>query len=234
MRRNPWALALALVPVAFTVAFTVLGLSFEYPGILRKPVEVVLEKFRNGEDIILPAWWLMLVSAAAFVPVSAAIIRMVHFKKSQDAVVALGIAAGIVQSLGLARWTFAVPYLAHLAPTPSMKPFAHAMFNMLNSYMGAGIGEFLGYLFTGSWTILVSLGLIGSEQGGAKMRRPLGLVGVLLGIGIIVGCLEPSGLTIAGPVNAIAYLAWSVWMVVLGISLYMAPTAPDSRRSSLP
>jgi len=33
------------------------------------------------------------------------------------------------------------------------------------------------------------------------------------------GDLEPAGVPLAGPVNAIAYIAWAAWLILAGVSI---------------
>jgi hypothetical protein len=87
--------------------------------------------------------------------------------------------------------------------------------------LGVGIGEHLGYLFTGLWTLLVS----GSILTTSVLPAWLGLVGIVVGIALLVGTLEfvgpneRDGWRLAGMIVPIAYLAWSVWLIVLGVFL---------------
>jgi hypothetical protein len=41
-------------------------------------------------------------------------------------------------------------------------------------------------------------------------------------MGILAGLLEPAGFVLAGTINAFSYIAWSVWMVVLGVTAWRA------------
>ena len=41
-------IALIAMPVAFNVSFALLGARFDYPDILRRPTEEILERFRAG------------------------------------------------------------------------------------------------------------------------------------------------------------------------------------------
>ena len=40
---------------------------------------------------------------------------------------------------------------------------------------------------------------------------------MLLAIGVASGLLEPAGWELAGAINAISYLAWAVWLIIVGI-----------------
>ncbi len=216
---------LVIVPIGFTVAFTLLGTSFEYPDILRKPTGYVLERFAAGGSGLVALWYGMLLSALAFIPLSLLVRRQfVPGNLVQDMALVFGVLAGLVQALGFARWVFLVPSLAtaYLDPTSSeaTKAATTAVFEAFHRYAGMGLGEHLGYLFTGLWTILVAVGLM-------ERSRALGITGILFAVGILIGLLEPAGMAWAGTVNALSYLAWSVWMVVFGVVLLI-----KSRNSS--
>jgi hypothetical protein len=138
--------------------------------------------------------------------------------------VVFGVLAGAVQFLGLARWPFLVPYLAETYLDPQVSPAAReaagVTFQAFNTYAGGAIGEHLGYLFTAVWTLLLAAGLY------RVLRRPwLAALGAVSGLGIAAGMLEPLGVEAAGTVNAVAYAAWSLWLVIVGVLLLAARNA---------
>jgi hypothetical protein len=139
-----------------------------------------------------------------------------------DLVVPLGVLAGLTQVLGLIRWPFLVPELARtfLDPAASEATQAAALtvFAAFHQYAGVAIGEHLGYLFTAAWTLVIA----GAMLKASVFRPWLGWVGIGSAVGILVGLLEPAGFALAGTINAIAYLAWSLWLVATGISLLRA------------
>jgi hypothetical protein len=89
---------------------------------------------------------------------------------------------------------------------------AVSIFEATNLYLGLGVGEHLGYLFTGVWTLLVSSLLFAD-------RRILSLSGFALSLGVIAGMLEPFGVPAAAAINAIAYSLWALWSLILGVML---------------
>jgi hypothetical protein len=133
-----------------------------------------------------------------------------------------------VQAFGLFRWVFLVPGLAAAYVDPTTDPATVAatavVFESAHQYLGVAIGEHLGYVFTGSWTILLSVMMFRSRT----FAPWLGIVGILAAIGIMVGLLEPAGIGFAGAVNAISYILWSVWLIGLGIILLLRPASMNN------
>ena len=97
------------------------------------------------------------------------------------------------------------------------------IFATLHRLFGVGIGEHLGYLFTGLWTLLVAASIISTTV----LPGWLGIVGVLIGIALLIGTLEfvgpneREGWALAGTIVPIAYIAWSIWLIALGIFLLL-------------
>ncbi|MEO6064070.1 MAG: DUF4386 domain-containing protein [Thermoflexales bacterium] len=214
--------SLIVLPVAFNVAFALLGQNFQYPDILRQPTAVVLGQFAAGGAPLVATWYAFMLSAVLFVP--AAILLGRTLKATAPSLMSLavpiGILAGSVQFIGLSRWPFVVPYLAgaYLAPgaTLATREAIEIAFQVLNRYAGMAIGEHLGYLFTGAWTLLVSAALLSSQF---QLKRGLAWIGVVSAIGILAGLLEGVGFGAAGAINAISYIVWSVWLIGLGAVL---------------
>ena len=89
------------------------------------------------------------------------------------------------------------------------------MFEGFHRYAGMAVGEHLGYLSTSIWTLLAASVMLRS----ALFGRWLGVSGIILALGIAAGLLEPAGLELAGTINMISYLAWAVWLIVVGVVL---------------
>jgi len=224
---------LILTPVAFNLFFTLLSVTFEYPDILREPADYVLRRFDAGGAGLVATWYGFMLTAVLFVPLAVLVYRV--FSREAEVPPYLGLAtvfgvvAGVVQFLGLVRWPFLVPYLAdtYLDPASSeaTRESVAVVFGAFNNYAGVGVGEHLGYLFTGLWTALISLAMVRSPLFG-RLGRWLGMVGILSALGIFAGMLEPAGLTWAADVVVVGYVLWSVWLALAGISLLRRPKGP--------
>ena len=226
------AVLLILVPIAFNVAFFELGRAFDYPNILRKEPDEILRRFAAGGSGLILRWEALLVSALLMLPLAALLAVVLGAPPALGVLsVVVGATSALVQVLGLVRWPFAVPELARryvAAPDgpegDSTRRTVEVVFATLHRLLGVGIGEHLGYLFTGLWTILVS----GSILSTSVLPDWLGIVGIVLGIALLIGTLEfvgpneRDGWSLAGTIVPIAYIAWSLWLIALGIGLLVA------------
>lgn len=224
------AALLIIVPVGFNLAFFELGRTFDYPNILREPPGVVLRRFDAGGTPLLLRWQGLLTSALAMVPLVALLAVVLGAAPALSiAGVVIGSAAALVQVLGLVRWPFAIPELARryvAAEGPhagATRETIEVVFAMLNRLLGVGIGEHLGYLLTGLWAILVAVSIVSTTA----IAPWLGWIGLPIGVALLLGSLEfvganeKAGWKLAGTIVPIAYVAWSIWLIALGIGLIL-------------
>ena len=220
---------LVAVPIAFNAAFLELGRAFDYPDILRREPDEILRRFAAGGSGLVLRWHALLLSAVAMLPL-VAMVAVVLEPSPALAVssVVVGSAAALVQSLGLARWPYAMPELARryvAAPEgpagAATRTTVETLFATIHRLLGVGIGEHLGYLLTGGWTLLVAAGVLATSV----LPGWLGLIGIPIGILLVLGSLEfagtnePRGWKLAGAIVPVAYLAWSAWLIALGVAL---------------
>jgi hypothetical protein len=224
------AALLITVPIAFNVAFFELGRAFDYPNILRKEPDEILRRFAAGGSGLLWRWQALLVSALAMLPLVALLAVVLAAPAALTALsIVIGAAAALVQAFGLVRWPFAVPELARRY-TAAEGPDAAAtrrmielVFATLHRLLGVGIGEYLGYLLTGLWTLLVAASILST----AVIPGWLGVIGLPIGVALLIGTLEfvgpneKDGWPLAGTIVPIAYIAWSLWLIGLGVFLLL-------------
>jgi Domain of unknown function (DUF4386) len=105
---------------------------------------------------------------------------------------AIGALAAVVQFLGLARWPFLVPALARAHESPDSSPATReataVVFDSFNRYLGVAVGECLGYLLTGVWTVLVAFAVFQSSV----FEAWLAWAGLAVGALLVVGSFELS------------------------------------------
>ena len=214
---------LIALPVAFNAFFAALAAVFEYPNILRQSTGEVLAKFRAGGSRLLLLWWGFAMSAVLFAP---AAVLLSSVLAGADATLlatatVVGVLAAAVQFLGLVRWPFLVPYLAREseAAEGARADAIDIVFQSFNRYLGVAVGEHLGYLLTGAWSVLVGIAVLQTSV----LPSWLGVAGIVIGAILalcsleFVGPFERKGWRLAGAVVPIAYIAWSVWLVAVGI-----------------
>jgi len=218
---------LILLPLAFNLFFFLLARRFDYPDILRSPTEDVLRRFQAGGVSLKLLWYGFMLTAILFAPL-AVLVGQVLASDGGDVVataVVVGVLASIVQFLGLARWPFLVPVLARTyvdpASSEAKREATIVVFDAFHRYLGVAVGECLGYLFTGSWTVLVGIAMLQSPVFDAWLAWPGIIIGVLLAAGSLefVGRFEEKGWRLAGTLVPIAYIAWSLWLMAAGIVL---------------
>jgi hypothetical protein len=229
------AILLIAVPIAFNVAFFALGAAFDYPDILRREPDEILRRFHAGGAGLILRWEALLVSALAMLPL--VVLLAVTLQATAGltaAAIAFGTVAALVQALGLIRWPFAVPELARryvATDAPGLDPAEAAAtrrsiettFATLHRLLGVGVGEHLGYLFTGLWTLVVGASIV---QTGA-LPAWLGWLAAPIGIALLIGTLEfvgpneRDGWKLAATIVPIAYIAWSLWLIALGVAILL-------------
>ncbi len=214
---------LIALPIGFNVFFAILAGQFQYPQILRKPTAEVLAAFRAGGSRLLTTWWGFALTAIVFAPT--VVLLSAQLTGADPVLVAtattLGVLAAAVQFLGLVRWPFLVPFLAREAEdaSPARADAIDIVFQSFNRYLGVAVGEHLGYLFTGAWSVLVGIAMLGSPG----MPAWLGIAGIVVGAVLalcsleFVGPFEREGWALAGAVVPFAYIAWSLWLVSTGV-----------------
>ena len=216
---------LIVAPLWFNASFALLGKRFEYPDILRRSTSEILERFRAGGSSLILMWWTFMVSGLLLIAAAVLLGQVLGFEGIVPLATTFGVLAGLVQMLGLLRWVYLVPTLARAYADPSLTPDQRevqaAVFRALHQYLGVGVGEHLGYLFTGIWSMLIGVGVIQ----GTALPTWLGWPGIVIGAGLAVGSAEflgpneERGWGLAGAVIPILYLAWSLWLLAMGVAL---------------
>jgi hypothetical protein len=225
--QNAASVLLIILPLAFNLFFFLLARRFDYPNILRSPTEDVLSRFQAGGVSLKLLWYSFMLTAVLLAPLAVLLGQVLG--RDGLAIVptatVVGVLAALVQFLGLARWPFLVPTLARKyadpASTEATREATVVVFESFHTYLGVAIGECLGYLFTGAWTVLVGVAMLHSSTFDAWLAWP----GIAIGLALVVssfefvGPFEVKGWKLAGRIVPIAYIAWSLWLVISGLVL---------------
>ena len=218
---------LIFLPVAFNACFFLLARRFDYPDILRSPTREILSRFQAGGVGLKVLWYGFMLTAVLFAPL--AVLMGQVLARDDLALVpsatVVGVLAAVVQFLGLARWPFLVPALARAytdpASTEATREATEVVFDSFHRYLGVGIGECLGYLLTGAWSLLIGVAMLQSSAFEAWLGWPGVIIGLLLVVGSVefVGRFEEQGWKLAGTIVPVAYIAWSLWLILSGLVL---------------
>ncbi len=216
---------LIISPLWFNTTFTLLSKRFDYPDILRRPTGEILERFRAGGSSLILLWWAFMLSGLLFIAAAVLLGQALGYPGIVPLAVTIGVLAGLIQMLGLLRWVYLVPALARADADPTLGPEQRAanaaVFRAFHQYLGVGVGEHLGYLLTGVWSMLIGIAVI---QGSA-LPTWLGWPGIVIGAGLAVssaeflGPNEERGWAFAGAAVPFLYIAWSLWLLAMGVAL---------------
>lgn len=209
LKETPRTTAALLVAGAVLVnaAFLGLGSVFDYPDVLNQPPSEVLATFAERRWPVSALFLLLATGAALLAPIALRLGRL-GSSAALRASVPVGIAAALVQVVGLLRWPLLVP---GLAATPT-DPGAIETFGRLNLVLGTIVGETLGYALTAAWTVLVAVGLRRTLLGPV-----LSMVGIVAAAMISTGVVEPLEVPLVGLVNFVGYIVWSGWLIAVAV-----------------
>lgn len=213
--------------VVFNIPFSVLGATFDYPQVLRRPPGEVLDLFAAAGPGLVLTWYAFMLCALALIPLSGALAitrqRLAARPGLALTAAAAGALAGLAQAIGLQRWVFTVPGLARLHADPATSPdarlAAERTFDMLGQFAGVGIGEHIGQLLTALFIACLAR-LQWSER-----QRVTASLGALAAAIIALGTGE--GLAIAmgqsGETFALAtilgFAGLTLWLIASGVAL---------------
>lgn len=224
------AALLIIAAVLTNLAFTVLSTVFSYPDILKEPVEVILAEFRAAQVNVMFWFAVLAASAALFAPIAIGVGRL-STRRPMRIAVPVGIAAAVVQVIGLARWPLLVPGFAADARStdPAVAAAARDSFLLAHRVLGNLIGETFGYLLTSAWTLLVLAAL-----GRAFAGRWFLALGAAAAVMIVAGVLSPLGLPVIDLANFIGYVLWSLWLIAFAVVLLVRSRTQRSRTTAVP
>ena len=208
-------LSLIALAVLFNLPFARLAAIFDYPDILRQPADAILTTFAAGGPGLVATWYVFALSAILMIPVSLAhAFALGRLRTTPELAISaalIGVLAGLLQAMGLLRWTLVVPGLAATQDT--------AGFALIHAYAGLTLGEHLGMLLTA-----FHVALMAALQHRERARKTA-LIGAVSTAFIALGAMEGPALALGlngatFGLSAIAgYLGLSLWLIVSGAGL---------------
>lgn len=239
--RRTAGLVLVVAALYANVPFAILGARFSYPDVLRRPAEEVLARFAAAGAPLIAAWYASMIAALVLCAVVLAFRAAVGARRPAlaRAATVLGTLACAFQAIGLARWVFAVPRLAATfvdpASTDAERAASVVVFDTLNQYAGVAIGEHLGQMTTAAWTACAAL----LARGVAPFRPVDTALGLVVAAGLVVGLSDGLATVVdvsSDPLSFVtpaSYVAWTLWLLVLGARLVVSARR-DGRAESSP
>lgn len=219
--RAPARLAAALIVVAVVLAnaaFVGLGSVFNYPDVLQDPAKSIISDFEDEQSAIVALFILLAISSALLAPIAIILGRLANNDLGRKSIW-VGVAAAIVQVIGLSRWPLIVPFVADRDDPGAFK--------VVHTALGTIVGETCGYALTAVWTILICRAFIGRLAG-----RWLAYTGYVAAGLIAVGVLVPLDVPGADFANFLGYIFWSLWLLVVAFYVWRRPRpAPQPTRA---
>ena len=217
--------------ILVNIPYSLLITTFDYPDILRAPTADILTQFAAGGPELI---WTWLAFAWVGLPILLGILLLPHAladdspstpgRLSGNLAWFFGVTGVLAQIIGLLRWPFVVPVLAHsyTAPqaTEQTREAVATVFQALHQYGGVVLGEHIGQTFTILWMILLSFSLL--RQG--KLPRWISWAGFAVA-GIyslaqaeLLATVMP-GFPVWDSAGMVGSLSWLGWLIALGIAL---------------
>jgi hypothetical protein len=208
--------------ITVTIPVAILRSKFNFPGILRRPAIEAFTLFKQNQPYIILGYYIFLVSSLLFIPLSYFLqntFKDTNSKKALKTLVGLGITTTIFQSIGFIRWIFVMPFLTESYFVDNAnKNSVTLIYETINRFAGMSIGEHLGFLIMGSWTICLGTIIINSP----KYKKWIGIAGIFIGLLLIISVGEHFGGACAylfGKLNFIANTIWTFWLLLIAIMI---------------
>lgn len=210
-----------IVSLGFTISQMGITKIFNYPQILRSPVNIILQKFHEGGAKLKFFWICFALSSLMLIPMSAIFYKILNRNDTPYLMLGatFGIAAGIFYALGLMRWVFLADNLSKRYidenTKPKMKETLEIIFQSFHIYCGNSIGETMGFLCMGMWISITGISMIRSV-----IFHPLiGIGFIVSGIGILTSPWEWLGFKLSNKINKLSLKILMVLLIFAGTKL---------------
>ena len=199
--------------------FTALGAVFDYPKILKSPTSEILADYHTHQNAVTGWFVVLAVSAALLAPIGVLLGRLADGRIG-GWIAGVGIAAAVVQVIGLSRWFLFVPGISDDALIPARTADAQDTFELLHRWLGTVVGETIGYALTAAFTTLVVVAI--TRRVAPSWMTYLGYGSAAL---IATGVVIPLGVDVASMTNFVGYVAWCIWLIAMAVVLTATRTA---------
>ena len=212
--------------VLVNIPYTMLIINFDYPDILRAPVDQILTQFQAGGNALIYTW---LAFAWVGLPMLFGAIMLQRILEKENSLfletaTTIGVIGFVVQVIGLLRWVFVIPVIARLYTDPTTatvtKDSLSALFIGIHQYGGVVLGEHMGQFFIIVWMSMISA-IIYKSPMFARWVAWLGWIAsavYLLAQTELVATAIPD-FPVIGWAGLYGSLLWLLWMIVIGVYL---------------
>ncbi len=212
--------------VLVNIPYTLLIMNFDYPDILRAPVNQILMQFQAGGSPLIYTW---LAFAWVGLPMlfGAIMLKRILDKENSlflETATTIGVIGFVVQVIGLLRWVFVIPVIARLYTDPTTttttKESLSALFMGIHQYGGVVLGEHMGQFFIIVWMSMISA-IIYKSPMFARWVAWLGWIAsavYLLAQTELFATAIPD-FPVIGWAGLTGSLLWLLWMIVIGVYL---------------
>lgn len=206
----------------------ILIFTFDFPNILREPMETTLNLFYTNRGFTVPAYYLFTLTGISFMVVVLLLYKTLNFQQSTTGFLAVvfGVLFGLTSSLGFVRWPFLMEYLGGLVNSGTSNvsmDTIRVIYDSFHTYAGVSVGENFAFWFEFLWMFLFSTSMLYKVE---VFPKYLARTGQLLGIGMLIYSMEQFGGIFAalGPVNMIVHTAQLGWLLAISFTLYNVNT----------
>lgn len=216
----------AIGAILVNIPYTMLIMNFDYPDILRLPVDQILTQFQAGGNALIYTW---LAFAWVGLPMLFGAIMLKRILEKENSLfletaTTIGVIGFFVQMIGLLRWVFVVPVIARFYTDPTTttttKESLLVLFMGIHQYGGVVLGEHMGQIFIIAWMSMISAIIYNSPLFG-KWVSWLGWIAsavYLLAQTELLATAIPD-FPVIGWAGLSGSLLWLFWMIVIGVYL---------------
>src|SRR5512139_653928 len=224
--RQLTGLLFILGAVLVNIPYALLIVKFDYPDILRAPVDQILAQFQAGGNSLIYTW---LAFAWVGLPMLFGAIMLKRILERENSffletATTIGVIGFVVQVIGLLRWVFVVPVIARLYADPTTttttKESLSVLFMGIHQYGGVLLGEHMGQFFIIVWMSMISA-IIYKSPMFARWVAWLGWIAsavYLLAQTELLATAIPD-FPVIGWAGLYGSLLWLLWMIVIGAYL---------------
>lgn len=216
------AIIVCLHIVAMLTAGIILVFTFDFPDILRQPMEVTLGMFTANSSFTVPAYYLFTLTGISFMTVALLLYRVTNLRKTVFGFLAtvFGVMFGLTSSLGFVRWPFLMRSLGealqqHTVDTEVLR----LVYTSFHTYAGISVGENFAFWFEFLWMFFVSTAMLSCSS---TFPKYVARVGQVLGLGMLLYSLEQFGglFALLGPLNMMVHTAQLAWLLAVAMCLF--------------